>query len=183
MRPSDPRLDRILAGGRPGGAELDHVWARIRKTRLRERCRAWLPRVALGFAPVAVAATAWLLWLPPAPPVERGGEVEVPLLEADCGTAANPCAVSFPMHLRVHGGGDSGTLAAFLDNRPIVGPVDVPAGATVVLPITLTPERQDVAHGVSVTVRFLPTAGAALDDLGTRGAARTFTFRVQNGPR
>ena len=170
---SDHELDRLLAGGRPAGPELDQVWDRIAPRVIARPSwqEVWMRRAWAVLVPAAVATAALVAvvvqggesslapardpgltprgQLRPTEPVEV--ESSAAALEASCGAADHPCVVGEPIGLRMRGSAELDVGYIVLDTvdgpQLIAGPLILGDKAVDVL-VLVRPEPGDVKTGV-----------------------------------
>lgn len=175
---SDRRVDRMLAGGKLSGAQMDDMWdsleARMPKSSKRTASWWWALMV-----PVAAAAAALLL-VPRATFQARGGSTTVHV-DASCGQSdAHPCHVGERVYLRVTPGQTGLLWAGVIQGEQVgwlVEGLSVRADVATALPRAAVVESDDVpAVVVMVRVFETPPRKAALK---TWTDARQDTTRLE----
>lgn len=170
-------LDRLLAGGKPAGPELDSLWQRV-QGRLAEQEPAaahsagWVQRwrwlLALGTPAMAASALAFFLWTGsnPTPNLQaRGPGDGAPAIESSCGSSDHLCSVGEPVFLRLVAGEQAGTAVLVLEggrSPSVLGAVVLQPGQDPVLPIQLLPEPGDAEGGLALRLWFAPGLVAPL---------------------
>jgi hypothetical protein len=177
---SDRELDRLLAGGRPAGAELDALWDRLAPNVVAKPSwqTSWRRRLSFAAIPAALAATLVAVVVQrTATKSDDGlamrGDDTAPAsagaIEASCGANDHPCVVGEALVLRLRGAqaGDVGYVILDGETGPavIAGPIALQPGKAVDVPVVLRPEDKDVATGLQLRAVFLPSTRATAEVL------------------
>lgn len=172
---SDDAIDQLLADGQPGGPALEAVWARVKgdlnaATQAEASGSLWQrlgTRFGVAVAGLAVAAAVvFAVALPGGNDGlrARGGDSDGPVLEATCGSSANPCRVGEPVFLRLHGAESAHQVKLELVTArgrvDLAGGLPVSADQTLAVPRKIRPEVSDIESGVIIDVTATPEGGA-----------------------
>jgi hypothetical protein len=154
--------DRLLAGGRPSGPELDALWSKVSAALPAEKpsLAARLFRWSAVLVPLAAATAAFIFMPGKTLPTQEtftargtGETPTLPQLAPSCGSAATPCAVGKPVFLKVTDvpGAGMAYVALVADGKAswlVDGePVNSVASA---LHVKVVPEPSDVAGGITL---------------------------------
>lgn len=150
---SDVELDRMLAGGKLSGPEMDALWARI-APRVTTRKPLWKRALRSMWVWMPLAAAAVLLLVVGRRDdgfTERGGGGAQ--LQATCGSPSSPCKAGDPVHLRFANLSAGVLYVAHVpaDGKPVLvaGPVTT-EGGTLALPVKMVPDASDVENGITL---------------------------------
>ncbi len=171
QHPPPHELDHLVSNGNVSGPRREHLWERV-SARVLPRAAWWRrPRVVVA-ALGGLAVAAGMLVLVPSGGLEKNitlrgpASAAPPLLEATCGSPAQPCAVGQPITLRVLPHGLTGVVMVTVwtnTSRQLVGRVDASLGPAQVLGNTVTPDEADRGHPLRVEAFWLPAAPADQD--------------------